>query len=327
MSISGTSAPDEAPAVDFAEVESAAARLKGRAHTTPVGVSSSFDAVTGARCFFKCETFQRTGAFKFRGAYNACALLKEHAPPPGVLTYSSGNHGQAIALACRLLDLPAIVVMPSDAPPLKRAATEGYGAEIITYDRAETSREQVANQLSSERGTPIIPPYDHPDVIAGQGTVAKEFLEEVPELDLLLVPCGGGGLLSGSAIAARALQPSCNVIGVEPAAADDATRSFKTGILHTIENPQTIADGARTPSLGHYTFPIVRSLVDDMVTVPDEALLETMRFLHERMKLVVEPTGVLGAAALLTGAVKAEGKRVGIVLSGGNGGWTTPAFS
>lgn len=302
----------------YADVEAAAGRLKGIANRTPVLTSRTFNRLTGASAFFKCENFQRGGAFKFRGAYNALKRIAETGKATGVLTYSSGNHAQALAMAGGLLGIQTTIIMPSDAPAVKVAATRGYGAEIILYDRSETTREALGRRLSEERGLPIVPPYDHPDVVAGQGTAALELFEETGPLDLLLVCCGGGGLLSGSAIAARALSPRCRVIGVEPAQADDATRSFHSGTLHTVHNPDTIADGARTPSLGKITFPLVRRHVDDMVTVSEESILRAMFFLWERMKLVVEPTGALAAAALLDGTVRAEGKRTGVIISGGN---------
>ena len=302
----------------YADVEAAAARLRGTAHRTPVFTSRTVDARTQATVFFKGEHLQRAGAFKFRGAYNALRRLPAAQQRRGVLTYSSGNHAQALALAGRLLNVPTTIIMPDDAPAVKRAATAGYGAEIVLYDRNEITREELARRLSEERGLPIIPPYDHPDVIAGQGTAARELLEEVEAPDLLLVPCGGGGLLSGSALAARAMAASCRVVGVEPERADDATRSFRSGTLQTVHNPDTLADGARTPSLGSYTFPLVLQHVDDMVTVSEDALLQAMFFLWERLKLVVEPTGALAAAALLDGRIDATGRRVGIVLSGGN---------
>ena len=261
---------------------------------------------------------QRAGAFKFRGAYNAIARLAPEERSRGVLTYSSGNHAQAIALASRLLGARATIVMPRNAPAAKRRATEGYGARVVEYDPATQKREDVAEGLRAEGDPVLVPPYDHADVIAGQGTAAKELFEDAGAMDVLLVCCGGGGLLSGSALAARALSPACRVVGVEPAAGDDATRSFRTGILHTVTNPATIADGARTPSLGSLTFPLVRANVDDMATVSDEDLVRAMRFVWERMKLVVEPTGVLGLAAALRGRVDVAGKRVGVVLSGGN---------
>ncbi|MCA8911749.1 MAG: pyridoxal-phosphate dependent enzyme, partial [Planctomycetes bacterium] len=233
-------------------------------------------------------------------------------------TYSSGNHAQAIALAGKLLGIPAVIVMPDDAPAVKLRATRGYGAEVVLYDKHKQTREELGAKLAEERGLTLIPPYDHPHIVAGQGTVALELHEQVPDLDVVLTPCGGGGLLSGCAVATRALRPGCKVIGVEPAAADDATRSFKTGELQTVHNPETVADGARTPSLGQLTFPLIRANVDDMVTVDDAAIIEAMRFIWERMKLVVEPTGAMAYAALHSGALQFSGKRVGVVISGGN---------
>ncbi len=307
-----------AASITYADVEAAAEVLAGVAHRTPVLTSRSVDARTGATVLFKAEPLQRAGAFKFRGAYHALARLSPEERARGVLACSSGNHAQALALAGALLDAPVTVVMPDDAPAPKRAATEGYGAQVVPYRRGEVVREELGRRLAAERGLAIVPPYDHPHVIAGQGTVAKELFEEAGPLDLLLVPCGGGGLLSGCALAARALAPGCQVIGVEPAAADDATRSFETGELHTVLEPRTIADGARTPSLGALTFPLVRRHVDRMVTVDDDALRDAMRYVWERLKLVVEPTGALAYAALQAGVVAAPGKRVGVVLSGGN---------
>jgi len=304
--------------VTYDDVARAAGRLAGVAHRTPVATSRTLDERTGARLFLKCENLQRAGAFKFRGAYNAIARLAPEERSRGVLTYSSGNHAQAIALASRLLGARATIVMPGNAPAAKRRATEGYGARVVEYDPATQKREEVAEGLRAEGDPVLVPPYDHADVIAGQGTAAKELFEDAGAMDLLLVCCGGGGLLSGSALAARALSPGCRVIGVEPAAGDDATRSFRTGVLHTVTNPATIADGARTPSLGSLTFPLVRANVDDMATVSDEDLVRAMRFVWERMKLVVEPTGVLGLAAALGGRVDVAGKRVGVILSGGN---------
>ncbi len=305
-------------AVGHADVAAAAERLRGIAHRTPVHTSSTVDARLGARVFFKCENFQRGGAFKFRGAYNALSRLSPEQRARGVITYSSGNHAQAVALAGRLLGAPVTVVMPSDATAVKVAATRGYGGEVVLYDRSAQSREEIGTRLAAERGLLVIPPYDHPDVVAGQGTAAAELIEETGPLDLLLVPCGGGGLLSGCAIAARALSPGCRVVGVEPANADDATRSFRTRILHSVHNPDTIADGARTPSLGRLTFPLVLQYVHDMVTVSEEAIVSTTTFLWNRLKLVVEPTGALAAAALLDRVVPARDLRVGVVLSGGN---------
>jgi threonine dehydratase len=299
-------------------VEAAARRIEGHVHRTPVLSSKTLDRLTGCQVFLKCENLQRAGAFKFRGATNSLLQLTDDERRRGVLTYSSGNHAQALALAGQLLGVHVTVVMPSNAPAAKRRATAGYGAEIVIYDPATQVREEVARHLSQERGLPVIPPYDHPHVIAGQGTAARELFSQVEALDLLLVPCGGGGLLSGSALSASALAPSCKVIGVEPEQADDATRSFRTGTLHTVRNPDTIADGARTPHLGQHTFPIVRALVHDMVTVSEEAIARAMFLLWERLKIVVEPTGALGVAALTSTATAPRGSRVGVILSGGN---------
>jgi threonine dehydratase len=268
--------------------------------------------------FLKCENLQRAGAFKFRGAYNAVSQLSAAERAAGVVTHSSGNHAQALALVCQLLGVHATIVMPQNAPSQKLAATRDYGATIVTYDPAAASREAISRDLAEEYGYILIPPYDHPHIVAGQGTAAKELIEEVGPLDAIFVPCGGGGLLSGSAIAAKHLAPGCRVIGVEPAAGDDATRSFKTGVLHTVRNPNTIADGARTPSLGQITFPLVSRYVDDMVTVSDEDLIRTMQFVWTRLKLIVEPTGVLGLAALFNHRSPVADKRVGVILSGGN---------
>jgi len=304
--------------VTYEDVAAAAERLRAVAHHTAVATSRTLDARLGAVAFLKCENLQRTGSFKFRGAYNAISRLGAEERRRGVLTFSSGNHAQAVALAGRLLGVQTTVVMPGTAPAPKRRATEAYGARVVIYDPATEDREEVARRLQAESGAAVIPPYDHADVIAGQGTAAKELIEETGSLDVLLVPCGGGGLLSGSALAARRLSPACRVIGVEPERADDATRSFRTGTLHTVRNPPTIADGARTPSLGTLTFPLVRANVDDMATVSDADLVHTMRFLWERMKLVVEPTGALGLAAAYRGRVPVSGKRVAAILSGGN---------
>jgi len=306
------------PSVTYEDVLAAARRLQGVAHRTPVMTSRTLDERLGSTLFLKCENLQRAGAFKFRGAYHAISRLSLRERTRGVLTYSSGNHAQAIALASRLLGAAATIVMPKDAPAAKRRATEGYGARIVDYEPATEKREEVARRLQAEGDPILIPPFDHPDVIAGQGTAAHELLEDTGPLDLLLVPCGGGGLLSGSALAMRRLSPGGRVVGVEPELADDATRSFRTGRLETVHNPRTIADGARTASLGTLTFPLVRRHVDDMVTVSDPDLVATMRFLWERMKLVVEPTGALGLAAAYRRRVEVEGKRVGVILSGGN---------
>ncbi len=306
-------------AVQFADVEDAARLLEGVVHRTPIFTSRTFDARTGSRTFFKGEHLQRTGAFKIRGAYNAMARLSAEEKARGVLTYSSGNHAQAVALAGRLLGIRTVIVMPYNAPKVKRQATEAYGAEIVFYDPQEITREELGCRIAEERGLVLIPPYDHPHVVAGQGTVAYELLlHQMADLDMLLAPVGGGGLLSGCALTAQHIRPSLKVIGVEPALADDAARSFRTRTLHTVHNPPTVADGARTPSLGKVTFPLVLRHVDDVVTVPEGAIVEAMHFLWQRMKLVVEPTGALAAAGLLSGAVKARGKRVGVIISGGN---------
>lgn len=304
--------------VAYADVVDAARRLSGQAHRTPVVTSRTVDARTRAQIFFKCENLQRGGAFKFRGAYNALSQLMPEQKRHGVVAYSSGNHAQAVALAGQLLQVPAVIVMPADAPPVKIEATRGYGAEVVLYDRSRDDREAIATQLAGTRGLTPIPPFDHPHIVAGQGTAALELMEEVGSLDLLLVPCGGGGLLTGCAIAARGHAPDIRAIGVEPAAGDDVTRSFRTGTIQRVTNPDTIADGARTSAPGAVTFPLIMHYVADMLTVDDEELLRTVRYLWERLKLIVEPTGALGAAALLEGKLDARGKRVGVVLSGGN---------
>jgi len=303
--------------VSYGDVAAAHERIRAHAKRTPVLTSATVDALTGSSVFFKCENFQRMGAFKFRGAFNALSRLNSSQRRQGVIAFSSGNHAQAVALAGKLLGIPAVIVMPADAPKVKLEATRGYGAEVVPYQKGE-SREQVAEGLSRERGLTLIPPFDHPDVIAGQGTAAKELIEDVGPLDALLVPCGGGGLISGCAIAARALAPRCRVIGVEPAAGDDATRSFKARTLISVQEPETIADGARTTSLGKLTFPLVLEYVSDMTTVGDDELLRAMFFLWERMKIVVEPTGALAACALLEKKLSFPGARVGVILSGGN---------
>jgi threonine dehydratase len=300
------------------DVRDAAERVGDVAHQTPVMSSRTVDEKTGATAFFKCENLQRVGAFKFRGAYNALSRLSPAEQARGVIAYSSGNHAQAIALAGRMLDVPATIVMPENAPAVKLEATRGYGAEIVPYDPATTVREELAADIAEERDLTLIPSFDHPDVVAGQGTAGWELFRETGPLDLLLVCCGGGGLLSGCALAAETLAPECDVVGVEPAAGDDATRSFHTGERKSVDNPDTIADGARTSQLGSITFPLVLEYADDMVTVSDRELLEAMFFLWERMKLVVEPTGALAAAALLHGHVNTEGRRIGVLLSGGN---------
>jgi threonine dehydratase len=305
-------------AIDYADVAAAQTRLKGVAHRTPVMTSQTADALTDARLFFKCENFQRMGAFKFRGAYNALARFTPEQKRLGVCAFSSGNHAQGIALAARLLGIPAAVVMPQDSPAVKMAATQGYGAEVIQYDRYTQDREAIGRELAQQRGMTLIPPFDHADVMAGQGTVAQELLEEVGPLDLLLVCLGGGGLISGCAVAARHLSPDCRVIGVEPEAGNDAQQSKRLGRIVRIETPRTLADGAQTQALGQLTFPVIQALVDDIVTVTDHQLIEAMRFAAARMKMVVEPTGALAMAAAMQGAVDVRGKRVGVVISGGN---------
>ena len=302
----------------FRRVTDAAERLRDVAHVTPVVTSRWLDERLGAAVFLKCESFQRIGAFKFRGAYNAISRLSADERRRGVVTFSSGNHAQGVALAGRLLGVAAVVVMPLDAPVIKREATEGYGARVVLYDPAERSREEIARELQQEHGYTLIPPFDHYDVLAGQGTAALELCDQAAgPLDMLLVPCGGGGLLSGCAIAAKGRTPGCRVVGVEPELADDATRSFYSGTLQTVKNPPTIADGTRTPSLGRITFPLVRTFVDAMATVSEDSIMEAVRLLFYRLKLVVEPSGVLGLAALMTGKVTPQG-RVGVILSGGN---------
>ena len=302
----------------FADIDSAAAQIRGVAHVTPVVSSRTINERTDADVFFKCENLQRGGAFKFRGAYNALSRLSADERRRGVVTFSSGNHAQAIALAGRVLNIPRVIVMPSDAPEVKRIATAGYGGEVVLYDRDREDREEIGRRLARDRGLTLVPPYDHPHIIAGQGTAARELIEEVGTLDYLLAPCGGGGLLSGTALAAHAMAPACKVIGVEPAAGDDATRTFHTKQLQTVHNPKTVADGARTPSLGTLTLPLVLQYVSDMTTVADAPLLNTMFYLWERLKLVVEPTGALAAAAVLNNGLPIAGTRVGVILSGGN---------
>lgn len=304
--------------VVLADIEAAAGRIREHAHRTPVLTSSTIDRRTGGSVFFKCENFQRAGAFKFRGAYSALSNLSATERRRGVLTFSSGNHAQAIALSGRLLSIPTVVVMPQDAPEVKVRATREYGAEVVLYDKHQTTRETLGKRISDERGLVTIPPYDHADVIAGQGTVALELFADTGPLDYLFVCVGGGGLISGCAAAASAVSPGCRVIGVEPAAGDDATRSFRTKTLQTVTNPDTIADGARTPSLGKLTFEMVLALVHDMMTVTDQELAATMFHLWERMKIVVEPTGALAAAAALSGRIDLKGKKAGVVISGGN---------
>jgi threonine dehydratase len=302
----------------FADVVAAAGRLQGHAHATPVLRSATLDARLGAEVFFKCENFQRMGAFKFRGAFNALSRFDAAQRRDGVIAFSSGNHAQAVALSARLLGLPALILMPQDAPQAKIAATRGYGAEVVLFDRFQQDREQLGRTLAAERGMTLIPPFDHPDVVAGQGTVAKELFEQTGALDDLFVCMGGGGLLSGCALSARALSPDCRVIGVEPEAGNDGQQSFRSGSIVRIPTPRTIADGAQTQALSPLTFGIIRRDVQDILTATDAQLVECMRFFAERMKLVVEPTGCLALAGALHGGLDLRGRRVGVVISGGN---------
>jgi threonine dehydratase len=302
----------------FDDVLAASGRIAGIAHRTPVLRSRQADEALGAQLFFKCENLQRMGAFKFRGGYNALARFDAAQRKRGVVAFSSGNHAQAVALAARLLDIPATILMPEDAPASKVAATRGYGGKVVTFNRYTEDREAIAATLAAEQGLTAIPPYDHPDVIAGQGTAAKELFEEVGTLDHLFVCLGGGGLLSGCALAARALAPGCRVYGVEPEAGNDGQQSFRSGSIVHIETPRTIADGAQTQHLGKYTFEIIRRDVHDIVTASDAQLVQAMRFYASRMKIMVEPTGCLSLAGATHGGVALKGSRVGIVISGGN---------
>jgi len=300
--------------VTYDDVAAAHERIRKHAVRTPVLSSAAIDAVTGAQVFFKCENLQNMGAFKFRGAYNALSRLQGER---GVLAFSSGNHAQAVALAAKLLGLKAVIVMPADAPKVKLEGTRSHGAEIVTYQKHE-NREEVAGRISAQRGLPVIPPFDHPHVIAGQGTAAKELFEETGPLDALLVPCGGGGLISGCALAARELSPGCRVIGVEPAAGNDVALSFAKKQIVRIDVPDTIADGARTQAPSELTLALILQNVDAMLTVTDEELLRGMFFLWEKLRTVVEPTGALGFSALFHRKLNCEKQRVGVILSGGN---------
>jgi threonine dehydratase len=302
----------------YADVVAAAARLDGFAHRTPVLRSRFANALLGAEVVFKCENLQRSGAFKFRGAYSALSRFTDAQRRAGVVAFSSGNHAQAIALAAQLLGMPATIVMPHDSPAIKLAATRGYGAEVVSYDRFTEDREAIGRRLAGDRGMTLIPPFDHPDVIAGQGTATKELLEEVGALDYLFAPMGGGGLISGAALAARALAPRCQVYAVEPEAGNDGQQSFRSGSIVHIATPRTIADGAQTQHLGELTFAIVRRELADVLTASDAQLVEAMRWFAERMKIVVEPTGCLGFAAARHAGLPIRGKRVGVILSGGN---------
>jgi threo-3-hydroxy-L-aspartate ammonia-lyase len=299
-------------------VEAASERIKGIAIKTPVMTSRTINTMTGATVYFKCEQLQRTGAFKFRGALNTIKSLDPDARKRGVLAYSSGNHAQAIALAGKILGVPTTIVMPHDAPELKAAATAGYGAEIVRFDRYKEDREIIATSIASERGFTLIPPYDHPEVIAGQGTAVKELIEEAGELDVLVVCLGGGGLLAGSALSARALSPKCRIIGVEPEAGDDGRQSLKAGKIIRIQPPRSIADGAIVTHLGQHTFPIIQREVSSIETVTDHQLITVVKLMMERMKLVVEPTGCLAAAAVICNVIPVKDMKVGVILSGGN---------
>jgi threo-3-hydroxy-L-aspartate ammonia-lyase len=305
-------------AIGFDDVAQAAQRLKGVANRTPVLTSRTANEMTGAELFFKCENYQRMGAFKFRGAYNALAQFTPEQREGGVCAFSSGNHAQGIALSAQILRMPAAIVMPLDSPSVKMAATRSYGAEVITYDRYTEDRLAIGQKLAEERGMTLIPPYDHAHVMAGQGTAALELLEEVGQLDTLLVCLGGGGLISGCAVAAKHLNPKIRVIGVEPEAGNDAQQSKRSGKIVKIDTPKTIADGAQTQYVGQLTFPMIQELVDDIVTVSDAQLIEAMRFAASRMKMVIEPTGGLAMAAAMQGTVQIKAQRVGVIISGGN---------
>ncbi|KVG54492.1 threo-3-hydroxy-L-aspartate ammonia-lyase [Burkholderia territorii] len=302
----------------YDDVAAAAARLDGHAHRTPVMTSRTIDEALGAQVFFKCENLQRMGAFKFRGAFNALSRFDATQRRHGVVAFSSGNHAQAIALSARILSIPATIVMPQDAPAAKMAATRGYGGNVVTYDRYTEDREQIGRALAEKHGLTLVPPYDHADVIAGQGTAAKELFDEVGPLDAVFTPLGGGGLLSGTALATRALSPHAKLYGVEPEAGNDGQQSFRSGSIVHIDTPRTIADGAQTQHLGNLTFPILRRDVDDILTATDAELVDCMRFFATRMKIVVEPTGCLSLAAARRMKDELKGKRVGIVISGGN---------
>ena len=306
------------PLPTYDDVAAAARRIAGVAHRTPVMTSSTLDGRTGARFFFKCENFQRMGAFKFRGGYNTLAAFTPEQKKRGALAFSSGNHAQAVALAAKLLGMPAVIVMPEDAPALKLAATRGYGAEVVTYNRFKEDREALARRLAEERGMTLVPPFDHPMVLAGQGTAARELFEETGPLDHLFVCVGGGGLVSGCALTARALAPDCKVWGVEPEAGNDVQQSLQAGKHVKIDVPKTIADGAQTQSPGEITFPLIQQNVDGIFTATDAQLVDAMRFYAERMKMIVEPTGCLSLAGALASGLDLKGARVGVIVSGGN---------
>jgi threonine dehydratase len=301
----------------FKRICDARERLRGHAHVTPVVTSRTLNEMVGAEVFLKCENMQRIGAFKFRGAYNAIAQLTPEQRKRGVITFSSGNHGQAVALVCKIFGSHATIVMPRNAPASKRAATQGYGAVVFLYDGEVHNREGIAAEMQAKHGYTMVPPFDDLNVIAGQGTAAAEFFDQVNILDYVITPCGGGGLLSGTAVAAKNIAPKCRVIGIEPEGADDASRSFSAKTLQRVDHPQTIADGVRTPQLGQQTFKLILENVDAMHTVSEQSIKEAVHFLFYRMKLVVEPSGALGIAALLSKTVKGQG-RMGVILSGGN---------
>jgi threo-3-hydroxy-L-aspartate ammonia-lyase len=305
-------------AISFDDVQAAAEQLKGIARRTPVETSKTLDRLTGRQVYLKCEQLQRSGSFKFRGAYNAISRLSEDQQKRGVVAFSSGNHAQGVALAAQLLGVPAAICMPDDAPGVKIAATREYGAEVLIYERATTDREAFARGIAEERGAVLIPPYDYPHIIAGQGTAALELLQEVPDLDALVVPIGGGGLISGCSTAAKGLQPGIRIFGVETEGADDVRLSLEQGQRVKIAPPTTIADGIRTQSPGVLTFPIIQQYVEQVLVVSDNAVLDALRFLLLRMKLMSEPTGAVGPAALLSGLVPEECQRVGVILCGGN---------
>ncbi|MBG2914597.1 MULTISPECIES: threo-3-hydroxy-L-aspartate ammonia-lyase [Proteus] len=302
----------------YKDVAEAHQRILPYLNKTPVLTSRTINELTGAQFYFKCENFQRMGAFKFRGAMNALSQFNDQQRKNGVVTFSSGNHAQAIALSAKLLGIPATIIMPEDAPKAKMEATKGYGGRVITYNRYTEDREEIGQQLAQKEGLTLIPPYDHPHIIAGQGTAAKELFDEVGELDMLFVPLGGGGLLSGSLLSTKALSPDCKVFGIEPLAGNDGQQSLRKGEIIHIDTPKTIADGAQTQHLGNYTFEIIRNNVDDILTATDEELISAMQFYAQRMKIIVEPTGCLSLAAARQFGDKLKGKKIGIIISGGN---------
>lgn len=303
----------------FEQIKNAVNRLEGFANKTPVLSSSTLNKMMGAEIYFKCENFQKIGAFKFRGAFNCISQLTEIEKQRGIIAFSSGNHAQAVALVGKMLGVKTTIVMPNNAPKIKLAATKGYGAEVVIYDTKTEDREVITSEILQKHGYSLIPPFDHKQVIAGQATAAYELHNKVKGLNKILVPCGGGGLLSGSAIATKGLNPQCKVIGIEPEIADDATQSFNTGKLVSIPFPNTIADGTRTTSLGKITFPLIQQYVDAMKTVSEQAIIQAVQFHLLRMKIVVEPSGALGLAALLSKAIAVnKNEKIGVIVSGGN---------